>query len=357
MGALALSRQGRIMGQGSEWDRVFAALGRAGLDDVYFDHRYVSLYCRAGESPEAFAYERGEHLFFFCYLRRPLDRWGLSGRHDFETAYGYGGPLSTTSDPEFLAEAWAAFGEHARRSGLVAGFVRFHPLFENQRWAAGPELVVEYNCPVVYLSLDKSPERVWRDYPGDNRNKINKAKRLGVVVSAEQGAGALAAFAGLYHRRMAELGAHEDYLFGDAYFQAVAGLGAQRYRVHLARAEGELIGGALVLLSPRFVHYHLSACPMEYRRFAPNNILRHEVIGTYLGGEWEMIHFGGGRTESRDDPLLKFKQRFSPEEGSFYVGKYLADEQAYQGLCRQWREARPELAERYARRFLCYRYQ
>ncbi len=359
MGSSSINKQGKSLAPGQEWDQVLSELGRVGLNDVYFDYRYLSLYTepQTGAQSMAFDFSQDGHRFFFCYLRHPLEPFGLSDHFDFETAYGYGGPLSTTDDPDFLDLAWQAFRGHANETGLVAGFLRFHPLLENQAWAVAPELKAEYNCPVVYLSLNKDAEQVWSDYGSDNRNKINKAKRLGLEIGSHQGPDALASFARLYETRMLELRAHEDYQFGQAYFQEVANLGVERYQVYLAKADERTIGGALVLLSSRFVHYHLSACPMAGRKYAPNNALRHAVIMDYLGGGREKLHFGGGRTEQRDDPLLKFKQRFSSEEGSFYVGKYLADPEAYQDLCQRWRHEHPELGERYGSRFLCYRYR
>lgn len=341
-----------VIAPGPDWDAVTARLAAAGLTDVYFDHRYVTLYLRDNGVAEAMVAEGDGGLFFFPYIRRPIpgtDLW------DFETAYGYGGPLATRDDDAFLAAAWDAVVQAATQRGLIAGLVRFHPLLDTHRFCAVGPVTVRDDRDCVVLPLDRSPEQVWAGYASDNRRKIRKAEQAGVVVTPYQGPQALARFGDLYHGRMADLAAESDYFFGDAYFQAIAALGEDHYRVFLAEQGGEVIGGCLVLIWDGLWHYHLSGSRRDRFALGPNNALRHAVIQAALG-QGRLLHFGGGRTADPADPLLAFKARFSPDRVRFRIGTCVLDRASYDGLCARWAEANPDKVGRYGRYVLRYRY-
>jgi hypothetical protein len=346
----------RVVAPGASWDAVVGRLASAGQNDVYFDHRYVVLYAPSPARAEAFVFEADGATFFLPFVRRAIDpALGGAGRFDFESAYGYGGPLSDSTEPEFLAAAWQAFQAHCLATGLVVGFLRFHPLLENHRVALSPRLDVRRERATVYLSLDRARDAVWAAYAEDNREKIRKARAAGVEVTPETGVNALRAFGALYRERMEELSAAADYRFDDEYFAGLARLGPETVRVYFARRRGELLGGAIVLLSDRFAHYHLSASPRRHFRWAPNNILRHEVITSLLGGRQERLHFGGGVTGAPDDTLLAFKRKFSNETGEFHIGAYVADEETYAAVRAAWAPRHPDAAARYAARVLAHR--
>ncbi|WP_074220442.1 GNAT family N-acetyltransferase [Rhodovulum sp. ES.010] len=340
-----------------DWTNALSAFERVGLDDVYFRASYAALHLGPDEHPEAFLYEADGELFFMPWLVRQIDCPALSRpAYDFETPYGYGGPLATCSAPDFLAEAWRALGDVSRDRNVVCGFMRLHPLLENGRFCPDAFVEVVRDRETVVLSLDKSPEEVWAEYSGQTRNKVRKGQKAGVEVVARSDTEALRTFAAVYEDHMVELGADEGYFFGEDYFLRMADLGQEAFRVYLARHEGRLLGGALILLSRRWAHYHLSSSLAAFNALVPNNMLRHAVAMDLLGGPWEKLHFGGGRTPDPKDSLLKFKAGYSPERAVFQYGKYLADDETYRRVCDWWAEEHPDAAERFGQRFLKYRY-
>jgi hypothetical protein len=347
----------RTFGPGSDWQAIIERLALSGLSDIYFDHRYVTLYVDGGARAEGFLYEDGGEAFFLANVVRPIDSVALSEpAFDFETAYGYGGPLATTEDRQFLGAAWLAFVDHCRSHRIVAGFLRFHPLLGNHRFATGTA-TVRADRDTVVLDLNRDRESVQHDFAKDNRQKIRKATRAGVTVTSSTTPQALQTFAELYESRMKELGADTAYFFGHAYFQGIANLGAERFRVYLAVVDGDTIGGALILCSDRFVHYHLSASPQAFRGYAPNNMLRYAVIMDSVDGGHKTLHFGGGRTSSPEDGLLKFKRKFSQETARFHVGSVVTEPELYDTLCDDWRRRHPDMVARFGERVLCYRYR
>ncbi len=275
---------------------------------------------------------------------------------DFETPYGYGGPLATSDNAVFLDDAWAEIGEACRAQNIVCGFIRLHPLLDNHRFCAAGAVDVVTDRQTVVLSLNKDKARVWDDYTSSTRGKIRKAQRAGVTVTAEIGDRALSTFGETYQAHMAELGARDEYLFNSTYFQAIGALGDNAHRVYLARHAGQVVGGALVLLSRRLAHYHLSSSLRAHANLAPNNMLRHAAAMDLLDGPWETLHFGGGRTSDPSDSLFKFKAGYSPERATFRFAKFVADRPAYEALCHGWAKANPGLSEKFGSHFLKYRY-
>ncbi|MDD5304096.1 MAG: GNAT family N-acetyltransferase [Elusimicrobia bacterium] len=340
---------GRVVAPGPEWDEV---LRRLNEDDIYFDHRYADLHSGPGARAEAFFYESGGRLFFLASLARAIP--GAGALSDFETPNGYGGPLASSDDPAFLDEAWAAFARSQRERGLVAGFLRLHPLLGNERLVRAPA-EQSLNRATVRLTLNRPLEEIVRGYTEDCRGKVRKAEKAGVRVETSEEAAALEELAGLYGERMGELAAAEEYRFDAGYFRRVASLGPGRWRVYLARHEGRTIGAALILLSRRFAHYHLSSSPREFQKLGPNNALRHAVIVDQLGSGREEIHFGGGKTTAADDPLLKFKAGFSTERAEFRTGRVVTDPDAYARLCADWARLNPDRAE--AMKHIALRYR
>ena len=111
----------------------------------------------------------------------------------------------------------------------------------------------------------------------------------------------------------------------------------------------------MILLSERYCHYHLSASRKEHFGYAPNNILRHEIIQVFLGSGRETIHFGGGKSASPDDSLFAFKKKFSKTLAPFHVGNIIVNQKMYDEACNKWERKNADKAEAYRGYFLKYR--
>ena len=71
-------------------------------------------------------------MMLFPYLCRTFEFNGIK-YHDFETAYGYGGPVWNNADDTFKEKALRSMVEELGKQHYIAGFlVRFHPLLQNQ---------------------------------------------------------------------------------------------------------------------------------------------------------------------------------------------------------------------------------
>ena len=293
----------------AEWD---ALLARLGVEDVYLRREYVESACTIEPGTPTFLSE-GD-VAFPCILRQFRDAV------DVTTPYGYGGPVAAAEDAEVF---YSAYGEWCRERGVVSTFVRFHPLYANQRYA---RIAVEPLGSTV----------AWRLQAGDlfarmhshHRRVVRKAQRAELEVSVEESP-SLEEFAALYERTMARLDADAFYLFTPEYW---ASLGALPLLLVGARRSGELLASVLCFAAKPWLHYHLGASSDEGRRVGASHLVLYEAAAWAQGQGYELFHLGGG-VGGRADSLHEFKSRFDPgAEREFAIGRAIHHETAYYEL-------------------------
>jgi len=336
------------------WRDVRLLFNSHGLDDIYFHPGYISLYADSDSQVEAFLYKESSETFFFPYIKRRVSTTDAD-IYDFETAYGYGGPVATSLSQGFLESAWQAFLSYGRSCGIFAGLIRFHPLFQNQKFADTPSIEIQFVRQTVMMTLDSTEEIIWSRYKQDARKNVNKAVKNSVEIQLTEGPKALQQFARLYAQTMNDVSADEFYRFGDDYFQRIGEKLDGYYKVFLAHHDGKQIGGALTLNGDNLVHLHLSATDKGTRHFGTASLLRHSAIMANLHN-MTTFHFGGGVTNQPDDSLLRFKQAFSTEHCQYHIGKVTVDSAVYREVCAKWDEANPDKKDRYDSIFLKYRF-
>jgi serine/alanine adding enzyme len=247
---------------------------------------------------------------------------------DVTTPYGYGGPVATGPAPP-TQEFWEQYGDWCRANGVVTTFLRFHPLFANQRYA-GRAVRVEPLAGTVGWRL-QAPD-LFDGMHHAHRRACRRAAKAGVIVSARESPGDLSAFAALYEVTMRRLEAADFYLFPQPYWDAVLSLG-ERLIVFEAEEGGEMLASALCFATPPWLHYHLGATADRGRTLGASNLLFYEAACWARDRGYERFHLGGG-VGAREDSLQTFKRRFDPAAGllEFAVGKVVHDPEAYREL-------------------------
>ena len=345
---------GQLILPGPKWDNILQKLSNEKLYDISYHSDYINCYASIGDSIEAYLHQEENKFLFFPYVKSPIP--GHDGLYDFQSAHGYSGPISNTLDKKFLQRAWLEFSKLANKNCLIAGLVRFHPLLETHKYASSETFNVIKDREIVYLSLKREMGEVWYDFSRDNKEKIKKAKKLNVSLKCDSELSSIKEFSKFYEKRMYELNADKYYLFNNDYFYRIYKLGQNCFSVYKVFVNDMMIGGAVILFSDRFVHYHLSASSREFFKFAPNNILRYSVIKDLLGKRYNYLIFGGGRTSSPNDSLLSFKKRFSKETAWYYHATSILNQKAYDQICEIWEKDNPEKKEKFSSFVLKYRY-
>ena len=89
-----------IISPGEKWDKYLNIFNKYGLNDIYFNYRYLNLYISNDSQAliESFVFQSDGEIFFLPYIRKPIK--GSSNLWDFETVYGYSGPISKIRNEE-----------------------------------------------------------------------------------------------------------------------------------------------------------------------------------------------------------------------------------------------------------------
>jgi serine/alanine adding enzyme len=321
-----------------EWDALLARLGCA---DAYLLRGYLESACLLEANDRD--HEQGSELprpvflhladgggdVVFAAIARQIDR--AEGRLDAITPYGYGGPVGVGAEPP-VEDFYELYEDWCDSHGVVSTFIRFHPLFANQRQAPGG-VHVERLADTIAWPLDPDLDLFAGLHP-KHRNKVRKAQAAGFEVTVREAPESLSEFGALYGETMSRLGASGFYFFPDDYWRTLeTGLHEQLLLVE-ARDGDELAAAALCFATPPWLHYHVSGTSERGRKAAAANLVLFEAARWGQSRQFEQFHLGGG-AGGREDTLFHFKQRFFPAgRREANVGKLVHDPETYRALAR-----------------------
>ena len=318
--------------------------------DPYFDPDYAALYLGEGESLFRFEYAKGGERFTNLSIKRPIRRIGdvavEEGWYDLESAYGYGGYLTTSLDEAFLSEALAAYASHCRKERIVAEFIRFHPFIPYTAELRGFFDFFIEDRPTVSVDTTLDKEARWQTYTSKVRRKLRKCQRDLTFFESDD----IDTFHALYTETMRRNDAPAFYFFSKAYFQRL--LERPYTRLFAVRDEEEIVSMSFALFGPDIAHAHLSANRSEKMRLNGNYWLFDNLFDKAREAGCRYAFVGGGRTNTPDDSLLRFKRQFGSLELPFHIAGKVFDAERYARYNRIWEERYPQKSVKY---FLKYR--
>ncbi|HEX8563144.1 MAG TPA: GNAT family N-acetyltransferase [Flavobacterium sp.] len=322
--------------------------------DAYFTEEYVKLYATHTDEPECFICESDNNILLFPYLRRRFE-FGAQSYSDFETPYGYGGPIANTSDKEFIENALRLFAKYCTEQAFVCGFVRFHPLLNN---AAGFETIgrVLVDRQTVAINLELSENDIWmNELTSKNRSTIKKAASRGLRFVADYDFAYLDNFIDLYNRTMDKLGADEFYKFGPRYYSTWKSTMPDSF-LGVVLSDDSVVSAAMFFYSQDYGHYHLSGSNRDYLSMSPNNLLLWEAALELKRNNVKHFHLGGGSDSDENNSLLDFKSRFAKSRYEFKIGKTIFNQPLYDEICADWQAKNPDKAVLLRNHLLKYKY-
>lgn len=321
--------------------------------DIYFLENYIRLYEDKAQHAVCYVYKEDNHTLLFPFLQRPFI-WKGEQYYDFETAYGYGGPISNTDDSSFTKRAMLQFVKYCRDNNYVAGFVRFHPLLNNQEMCRDDFQIIT-DRHTIAINLDGSEEDIWKnEIHTKNRNVIKKGEKLGLRFCADYDYQYLNDFIRLYNGTMDKLNASDFYYFDHDYYKQLIKNIPNSF-LGVVKLNDIVISAAIFFNSAPYGHYHLSGSDKSMLSFSPNNFMLWEAAKELRNHGCKRLHLGGGTTSSNEDSLFCFKSRFSKETFTFNLGKIIFNEPVYKELCDDWDSRNPDKKEQYKSFFLKYK--
>ncbi len=323
--------------------------------DVYFSRAFAEANKKEEETVYECTYREKEKRFFVLALKKPVpvlsDKIPRTGWYDLETPYGFGGPVSNSGDPAFIRRAIGAHRENASEEGVVAEFIRFHPFNELPETAPEAFDHVFKERQTVTIPLEKDFDEIFSNFRSSLRRNIRKASRHEVGFSEITGKVDIEDLFLLYREMVDRKSLDESYKFSREYFRKILAL--DETRVFCCTVEGDIANYIVTFDSGSTVYYHLGATRKAYYSLNVNPYCFYRII-EYFHGTREHFFLGGGSSLSEDDPLFRFKAKFSDRILPFYIGGLIHNKEKYEIMCREWEAANPDRKD--LKRILKYRF-
>ena len=326
----------------------------AELQDLYFREEYVRLYETDKEKAYCFVYQDGDSIMLFPFLRREFQFKGNT-YYDFETAYGYGGPISNDHSDTFITAALEAMSEKALSENFVCGFVRFHPLLENWDYFEKVGRLI-MDRKTIAIDLSDGIEATWmNEIHTKNRNVIKKGEKNGLEFIVDEDFYYLTEFEDLYNSTMDKLEADGFYYFDPSYYNQLKNTIQNRF-LGIVKHEGKVVAGAIFFYQLPYGHYHLAGSDKSALKLSPNNYLLWAAAKELTRRGVKHFHLGGGTDGSEENSLYQYKRKFSKHEYQFALGKMIFNPSLYEDICVEWAAANPEKADKMKNILLKYKY-
>lgn len=325
-----------------EWNNIIKSFNNW---DIYYLCEYAESFQVHGDGePLLINFNDGNDRFCYVVMKKDIsDDKRFNGFltpntfFDFETPYGYGGPLcdcsiSDSGQLKFLNELKI----YTKVNGIVSQFIRFHPLLSN--YNIMPKVFdIKYLHQTIYMET-KSPEQIMADMDSKNRNMVRKAIKSGVVIERKT-IQDYKDFLPIYEETMTRDSASDYYFFKNNYFEKLVDL-KDNACFFYAMLENKPIAAAIMYYNEKYMHYHLAGSLTDSRKYSPSNLLLYEAACWASKKGIEKFHLGGGLVE--DDSLFGFKKQFNKNGRLlFHVGRTIFDNEKYQKLLEIRKEIDP----------------
>lgn len=308
--------------------------------DIYFNENYGKLYEKIEKGKaEIFKYEDENGLISNQFLLREISIIIDENKYfDIVTPYGYGGPIiekcKTGKEKELVNKYYENFKEYCRKNNIISEFVRFHPILNNAK--CFKEI---YNAQCIRKTLGTNlkdfDDPVKAEFSKSCRKNIRQAINKGISYKITKGPDNLDTFRKIYYSTMDRNHATDYYYFPEQYFDDILKFFKENIILVEAIFEGKTIASGLYFIYNKIIHIHLSGTLSEYLYLSPAYVLRYAVTLWGKKNGYNLIHHGGGRSNSEEDSLYRFKKQFAKNtEFDFYIGKKIWNEEVYEKLCK-----------------------
>jgi hypothetical protein len=330
----------------ARWSVLIAALAPE-LRDIHFLPEYGRIYRDTyGQEPFLAVCEDGSDAVLQPFVRRPLAELPfLDGApdgprfSDIANPYGYGGPLSTASDPAAARRLYRrladGLAEWCARESIASEFTSLHPLLVgHQLPMLGGAQSCRHQKDVVVVDLAGGRNDLWGNIRKGHRSSVRLAERAGAhVARVEPSARNLALFNEMYYATMTRRSAAPRWFFPENYFaQCVEHLGPCRTSLFFSSLGEQVESACLLMHDFAIAYYHFAATRAEHPELGTNNLMVYEAAIWAQGQGYKSFHLGGGVGRGEDDGLFRFKAGFSPGRAPLYTYFGIRDRAAYDDL-------------------------
>jgi len=292
--------------------------------------------------------DQGQALLHSFFLQPLPD--GQAG-FDIEPFIGYAGPVLTTdSTPDFREMALVQYSEHCRSMGIVAEVVRFSPILANaNEFIDSAQLQIFSAKDIIVAQCYADEAFQLASFQSKCRSSVKRGLRdcTAEMLDKDKDWDEFVAF---YYASLGRINADKKWFYPLEVMARAAA--SDFFQVYVIRYQGEWASLSLVISHPLASYYFAAASGSQPVQGANEYLLFYiaQTIGKQGG---KHLILGGGNSAAEDDPLLRFKRKFSQELTPLLMGRSVHDQEHLTKLITDAIAKRPEIAG--ARFFLKYR--
>lgn len=309
--------------------------------DLYFEPRYGKLYEKVENGKcEIFNYKCDYGSISNMFIKREIPvKIDKVSYFDIITPYGYGGPLiiecEKGEENKLVSGFKSEFQKYCNDYNIVSEFIRFHPITKNSN-----DFLDCYNIEhirnTVGTNLEDYEEPFKEEFSKSCRKNIKKALKAGVSYKITENPTDSKCFEEIYYSTMDRNRANDYYYFDREYFKNSLDLLGENIILVEAIYQDTTIAMGFYFKYNKTIHIHLSGTLSEYLYLSPAYILRYAITLWGKQKGYNLIHHGGGKSNSPDDSLYLFKKQFGKNtEFEYCIGKKIWNEVVYSNLCKK----------------------
>ena len=308
--------------------------------DLYFEYDYGKLYEKIENGIcDIFdfkcLYGRISHMFIKREIPLCVDG---TKYFDIVTPYGYGGPIIIDHKEECIKELIEefnlAFKDYCDNHNIVSEFIRFHPIVGNAK-----DFKSMYRIEIIRKTVGTNirdyKDPIASEFSKSARKSIRRALDSGLTFKITEKPDSLNNFKEIYYSTMDRNEASEYYYFDDSYFDSCLKYFKEKIILVEVFYEEKVIAAGFYFVYGKMIHAHLSGTLKDYLSLSPAYIIKYATALWAKQNGIEFIHYGGGTTNSENDPLYNFKKKFGQNtDFQFYIGKKVWNNEVYHKLCK-----------------------
>ena len=329
-----------------EWNAVLKKFTLI-TPDIYYFPEYYATWQKLEQAEAVCLYSNIEGIdFIYPFFIRPINGYDLKKKYfDIYSAYGYGGLISSISDPidsavqkiNELIDKWCL------DNNVVSEFIRENRIaeFKGKYIRNAEHIKIRTN---VYTNLKNDLNK---ELSRSRKRYLNIARRSGLTYTIDNKGYYIKDFATLYYKTMKKVNASNFYFFNIDYFNLVFKLLNKKAEFIFVWQDSKPVASALCFHSGHNYIYHLGASDPDKLFSKPNDFLFYTMMKRAQELNFRYVSFGGGTTNKPEDTLFQFKSKFGSLTYPCHIGKKIHMNSIYQKLCLEWKNRYPKLFEKF----------
>ena len=301
--------------------------------DIYFEPDYARLYETEDNKAIEFFFQCEYGTITNLFLKRKININLNDGiqYYDIITPYGYGGPIvhHSTDKKKLISAYMNAFQQYTEKEKIITEFIRFHPIIGN-----GLDFLDAYQA--IYDRKTVGTNLTYEDVIGMEftKHKQKEIRRIlknpDIHFEISENSDSLDDFLEIYYSTLDRDDAKKSYYFNIDYFRKLI----ERFHDNIITCKvflkDKLIAMGIYFRYGKFLHAHLSGTLTQYLEYSPACILKYALAIYGHENGYQVIHYGGGTTNSEENGLYKFKREFGKNTVfDFYIAKKVWNDAVY----------------------------